>query len=197
MSYASIDDIKKIEKLSKWEDRGVPKTLYGMLSRAAQNYPNHDAVSYQIFSGPKDKAETFSWKELFDKSTQAANMFRSLGINETDVVAYVLPNANETLFSLLGGAISGIVAPINPLLDTEQIAAILRETDAKVVVTLKAFPKTDVCQKTAQAVALAPKVHTVLEVDLLRYLTPPKSWIVPLIRPKNDTQHTEKVINFN
>ena len=197
MSYASIDDIKKIEKLSKWEDRDVPKTLYGMLSRAAQNYPNHDAVSYQIFSGPKDKAETFSWKELFDKSTQAANMFRSLGINETDVVAYVLPNANETLFSLLGGAISGIVAPINPLLDTEQIAAILRETDAKVVVTLKAFPKTDVSQKTAQAVALAPNVHTVLEVDLLRYLTPPKSWIVPLIRPKNDTKHSAKVINFN
>ena len=197
MSYASIDDIKKIEKLSKWEDRDVPKTLYGMLSRAAQNYPNHDAVSYQIFSGPKDKAETFSWKELLDKSTQAANMFRSLGINETDVVAYVLPNANETLFSLLGGAISGIVAPINPLLDTEQIAAILRETDAKVVVTLKAFPKTDVCQKTAQAVALAPNVHTVLEVDLLRYLTPPKSWIVPLIRPKNDKQHSAKVINFN
>ena len=197
MSYASIDDIKKIEKLSKWEDRDVPKTLYGMLSRAAQNYPNHDAVSYQIFSGPKDKAETFSWKELFDKSTQAANMFRSLGINETDVVAYVLPNANETLFSLLGGAISGIVAPINPLLDTEQIAAILRETDAKVVVTLKAFPKTDVCQKTSQAVALAPNVHTVLEVDLLRYLTPPKSWIVPLIRPKNDKQHSAKVINFN
>ena len=197
MSYASIDDIRKIEKLSKWEDRDVPKTLYGMLSRAAQNYPNHDAVSYQIFSGPKDKAETFSWKELFDKATQAANMFRSLGINETDVVAYVLPNANETLFSLLGGAISGIVAPINPLLDTEQIAAILRETDAKVVVTLKAFPKTDVCQKTSQAVALAPNVHTVLEVDLLRYLTPPKSWIVPLIRPKNETQHSAKVINFN
>jgi len=197
MTYASIEDIKKIEKLSKWEDRDVPKTLYGMLLRAAQNYPNHDAVSYQIFSGPTDKAETFSWKEMFDKSTQAANMFRSLGINETDVVAYVLPNANETLFSLLGGAVSGIVAPINPLLDTEQIAAILRETDAKVVVTLKAFPKTDVCQKTAQAVALAPNVHTVLEVDLLRYLKPPKSWIVPLIRPKNDIQHSAKVINFN
>lgn len=30
----------------------------------------------------------------------------------------------------------------------------------------------------------APKVHTVLEIDLNRYLTPPKSWIVPLIRPK-------------
>ena len=177
------------------EDRGVPKTLYGMLSRAVQNYPNHDAVSYQIFSGPKDKAETFSWKELFDKSTQAANMFRSLGINETDVVAYVLPNANETLFSLLGAQFLE-VAPINPLLDTEQIAAILRETDAKVVVTLKAFQKLMFVKKLHRQL-LSAKCHTVLEVDLLRYLTPPKSWIVPLIRPKNDTQHSAKIINFN
>ncbi len=197
MSYALPDDLINIENEVAWKDRDNPKTLYGMISRTVQKFPNHDAVSYQIFSGPKDKAETFSWKELFDKTTQAANMFRALGVNETDVVAYVLPNSNETLLSLLGGAVSGIVAPINPLLDVEQIAAILRETNAKVVVTLKAFPKTDVCQKTAEAVALAPNVHTVLEVDLIRYLTPPKSWIVPLIRPKSNVQHSAKVIDFN
>ena len=197
MSYALPDDLINIENEVAWKDRDNPKTLYGMISRTVQKFPNHDAVSYQIFSGPKDKAETFSWKELFDKTTQAANMFRALGVSETDVVAYVLPNSNETLLSLLGGAVSGIVAPINPLLDVKQIAAILRETNAKVVVTLKAFPKTDVCQKTAEAVALAPNVHTVLEVDLLRYLTPPKSWIVPLIRPKSNVQHSAKVIDFN
>ena len=197
MGYALPGDLKNIENEAAWDDRDNPKTLYGMLLRTVQNFPNHDAVSYQIFSGPKDKAETFSWKDLFDKTTQAANMFRGLGIQETDVVAYVLPNSNETLLSLLGGAIAGIVAPINPLLDVEQIAAILRETNAKVVVTLKAFPKTDVCQKTAEALALAPNVHTVLEVDLLRYLTPPKSWIVPLIRPKYKVQHSAKIIDFN
>ena len=56
--------------------------------------------------------------------------------------------------------------------------------NAKVVVTLRPFPKTDVAQKTAEAVRHAPNVKTVLEVDLNRYLTPPKSWIVPLVRPK-------------
>ena len=81
--------------------------------------------------------------------------------------------------------VAGIVNPINPLLEPEQIAAILRETDAKVVVTLKAFPKTDIAQKTAEAVRHAPGVHTVLEIDLNTYLSPPKSWIVPLVRPKN------------
>ncbi len=55
---------------------------------------------------------------------------------------------------------AGIVNPINPLLDAEQIGAILRETEAKVVVTLKAFPKTDVAQKVAEAVrAWRPNVE--------------------------------------
>ena len=67
---------------------------------------------------------------------------------------------------MLGGQVAGIVNPMNPLLEPEQIGAILRETGAKVVVTLRAFPKTDLAQKVAKAVALAPNVKTVLEVDL-------------------------------
>ena len=61
-------------------------------------------------------------------------------------------------------AVAGIVNPINPLLEPEKISAILRETNAKVVVTLKAFPKTDLPQKVAEAVKFAPNVKTVLEM---------------------------------
>ena len=115
----------------------------------------------------------------------------------TDVVAYVLPNCNETVITLLGGAVAGIANPINPLLEAEQIGSILRETNAKVVVTLRPFPKTDVAEKTAEAVKLAPNVTTVLEVDLCRYLTAPKSWIVPLIRPKLKVTNQATYKNFN
>ena len=182
MGFANLEDLLAIEKESKWEDRDLPSTLFGLLSRTAQSFPNRPAVSYQILSGPKDKAETLTWSELHTKTIQAANMFRSLGVGSKDVVAYILPNANETVLTLLGGAIAGIANPINPLLDAEQIGAILRETNAKVVVTMKAFPKSDVPQKASKAVSLAPNVTSVIEVDLNRYLTPPKSWIVPLIR---------------
>ena len=68
------------------------------------------------------------------------------------------PTALETAVTLLGGMVAGIVNPINPLLEPEQISAILRETKAKVVVTLQAFPKTDVPQKVAEAVRHAPSV---------------------------------------
>ena len=196
MAFASVADRDRIENEMAWEARDTAVTLKGMLDRAEANFGARNAVSYQLFSGPKDKKETLTWAQLNGKASQAANMFRSMGIGPKDVVAFVLPNANETIYTLLGAAIAGIVNPINPLLEPEQISAILRETGAKVVVTLKPFPKTDVAQKVAEAVKDAPGVTTVLEVDLLRYLTPPKSWIVPLIRPKNPVSHHAKVLNF-
>ena len=184
MEFASIKDSISIEQEMPWSERDVPTTLYEMLSKTVSKYPSPPAITFHLTSGAKDKAETLTWQQLHDKTCQAANLFRSLGIGENDVVACVLPNCNETAITILGGAIAGIINPINPLLEPEQIGAILRETKAKVVVTLRAFPKTDIAQKTAEAVRHAPGVHTVLEIDLNRYLTPPKSLIVPLIRPK-------------
>jgi fatty-acyl-CoA synthase len=198
-TFANCADVRALENEMPWEARDVPATLYGLISRTAKRFADRPAISYQIFSGATDKAETLNWHQLHSKVTQAANMFRALGIGESDVVAYVLPNCTEAVHTLIGGAVAGIANPVNPLLDAEQIAAILRETKAKVVVTLRPFPKTDVAQKVAAAVKLAPGVTTVLEVDLLRYLTPPKSWIVPLLRPKNPgaAGHQAKVLNFS
>ena len=157
MTFAGIEDRNAIAAEMPWEDRDVATTLYGLLSNTAQKFPDNNAVSYQIFSGPKDKAETLSWRELHGRVTQAANLFRSLGVGEKDVVAYVLPNCNETTITLLGGAVAGIVSPINPLLDAEQIGAILREVGASVVVTLRPFPKTAVApDPAARSVACEP-----------------------------------------
>ena len=195
-TFASRGDLKAIEAEMPWADRDVGRTIHDFLGRAKAAHGTRPAVSFQLTAGPSDPAQTLTWNGLHAQVTQAANMFRSLGIGEKDVVAYVLPNCMETVVTMLAGAVAGIVNPINPLLEPEQIAAILRETKAKIVVTLKAFPKTDLPQKVAQAVQFAPGVKTVLEVDLLRYLTPPKSWIVPLIRPKNPAVHTANVCSF-
>jgi acyl-CoA synthetase (AMP-forming)/AMP-acid ligase II len=195
--FVTRADRDAVEREMPWAARGVPRTLYGFLSRTRELHGGRNAVSYQILSDPGSKAETLTWAELHARVTRAANLFRSLGVGENDVVAYLLPNATETVVTLLAGAVAGVVNPINPLLEPEQIAGILRETGAKVLVTLKPFPKTDVPQKAAEAVRLAPNVTTVLEVDLNRYLTPPKRWIVPFIRPKVAVAHKAVVKDFN
>ena len=194
--FATMADRDALQAEMPWADRDVPVTLFQALTRAKAAHGDRKALSFQLQSGPRDPAETLTWAEMHARVTQTANLFRSLGIGETDVVAMVLPNAVETALVLLGGAVAGIVNPINPLLEPEQIAAILRETGATVMVTLKAFPKTDVPQKVAAALLLAPGVTTVLEVDLNRYLSPPKRWIVPFLRPKNPVAHRARVLSF-
>ncbi|WP_372804918.1 AMP-binding protein, partial [Loktanella salsilacus] len=197
MGYAGRADAAAIEAETPWANRDVPVTTFAQLTQTAGKFPDRPAVTFQLESGPKDPAETLTWSQLLDRTVQSANLFRSLGIREGDVVAFMLPNCTEAVLTYLGGQIAGIVNPINPLLEPEQIAAILRETGAKVLVTMKSFPKSDVAQKAAAAVALAPNVGHVIEVDLLRYLTGAKKLIVPWIRPKNVANHKAKIMDFD
>ena len=195
-NYATQADLKAVEAEMPWADRDVARTMYDFLSRTKAAHGPRPAISYQLFSAPDAPKQTLSWNDLHGRVTQAANLFRSLGVGPQDVVAYVLPNTLETAVTLLGGAVAGIVNPINPLLEADQISAILRETGAKVVVTLKPFPKTDIAQKVAEAVRHAPTVKAVVEVDLLTYLTGLKKVIVPLLRPKNPVAHHAEVMSF-
>ncbi|MXU66531.1 acyl-CoA synthetase [Oceanomicrobium pacificus] len=193
---ATMADKIAIETQTPWAERQSARTLFEFVGNTANAWPDRPAVSFQLKSGPTDKNVTVSWADLRANVARTANMLRRIGIGETDVVAYILPNSLETVYTLLGGATAGIVNPINPLLEPEQISAILRETGARAVVTLAPFPKTDVAQKVAEAVRHAPNVKTVLQVDLKRYLSPPISWLVPLLRPKLEVHHHADVLDF-
>jgi fatty-acyl-CoA synthase len=196
-TFKNLADIKAIEAEAAWEARDVGRTIHDFLSRTKAAHGAKPAITFMLQSEPGSRAQTLTWDGLHARVTQAANLFRRLGVGPKDVVAYVLPNALETAVTLLGGAVAGIVNPINPLLEPDQIAAILRETGAKVVVTLRAFPKTELPQRVAEAVRLAPGVTTVLEVDLAPYLGIPKAWIAHFLRPKFAPAHQARVLNFN
>lgn len=150
--YATREDFRALEAEMPWADRDVPRTIHEALSRVKAAHGARPAISYQLLSDPGAANATLTWAGLHDQVTRAANLFRTLGVGPTDVVAYVLPNTLETAVTLLGGMVAGIANPINPLLEPSQISSILRETKAKVVVTLRAFPKTDIAQKVAEAV---------------------------------------------
>ncbi len=173
------------------------RTIYGLLTAVRDSHGQRDAISYQLLSDPAARAETFSWATLHCEVTRTANMFRDLGIGSGDVVAYLLPNTSETVLTLLGGMVAGKVCPINPLLGVDQIVGILEAADAKILVTLKSSPKTDIAQKASAAVARVPSISHVIEVDLLRPLTPPQSWIASLMRPRNPVNHPARRLDFN
>ena len=195
--YADRAGRDAIEAECAWRARDVPATLRAALAEAARRHGPRPAVSFQLLSTPGSRAETLSWAALESRAIRVANLLRHLGIGEGDTVALVLPNATETVVALLAGAIAGVVNPINPLLEPEQIAGILRETDARVVITLAPFPKTEIAEKVARAVHFAPRVHTVLTVDLARHLDAPRRWLVPLLRPRRPGFAHVEVLDFN
>lgn len=194
--FSNQKDRDLVEAEGPFDSLDLPRSIHAFIARTAERVPDRPAISFQLLSGPRDHATTLTWREVLERVTETANLFRKLGVGPSDTVAYLLPNSIETPIVLLAGATAGIVNPINPLLDAEQIAAILRETRAKVLVTLKAFPKTDVAQKAAEAVAAAPGVTHVLEVDLNRHLRGPKRLLVSLLRPRVKRRHKAKVLDF-
>lgn len=194
--FDSMEDRNRVEAEAPWSARDLPCDIHAMLEATAAAHPHRPAFSFQLLSDPAAPAETLSWAEFRAQATQAANLFRALGVGPADAVAYVLPNATETALSLVGGMTAGIVCPINPLLSVGQIAALLRETRAKVVVTLRAFPRTDVARRVALALQEVPEVETLLEVDLARYLTGFRRLLVPLARPRREGGHRARVLDF-
>jgi len=181
---ATLADKRAVEAEMPVTERWQARSLYRQLVETAGRFPDRPAMTFQLRSGPKDKAVTLSWRQFRETVTRAANLFRRLGVGDGDTVAFVLPNGIEAAVTILAGATAGIVNPVNPLLAPEHIAHILRDTRAKVLVTLAPFPKSDLAERVAAALAEAPDVETVLTVDLAQYLAPPLRWIVPLIRPK-------------
>jgi len=196
VEWATIDDKYAIEAVP-FHERWRVNTVYEMLVDAATRFPSRPAISFQIKSGPKDKAETLDWATVHAQVTRLANTLRAAGVGPDDAVAVLLPNCNETVITLLAGMAVGKVNPINPLLEVEQIASLLRETGAKALVTLAPFPKTDIAQKSHAAAVYVPGLELILEVDLKRYISPPLSWVVPLMRPSVEIGHAAKVEDFH
>ena len=180
-----------------WSVIDKPVTIHELITNTRDRVGDSDAFSFQLLSSPDSAADTLTWNQFHEQVTRTANMFRGLGIGENDVIAYLLPNTTETALTLLGGMVAGKVNPINPLLSVEQIAGILRASNAKVLVTLKSFPKTNISQLASAAVAKAPGVRHVIEIDMLGYIKPPKSWIAGLLRPKNPVRYTVPVSDFS
>ena len=58
--FATVADRDAVEAEKPWEARKRPATLYGFLSEVAKTHGSRPALSFQILSGPTDKAETLS-----------------------------------------------------------------------------------------------------------------------------------------
>lgn len=164
--FTNMADIDAFES-TPLEARDLPATTYEALQRGAAINPDAVAINFFLSGADYDKPKVLTHRELLAKVTQTANALRKLGIGREDVVAYVLPNLPETHFTIWGGSAAGRVLAINPLMEADQIADLLRAANAKVLVTLEKTPKTDLWQKCQAAVVTVPSIQHIVSAASL------------------------------
>ena len=113
-----------------------PTSTYALLQAAAERFGDAPALTFIRDAADFRHGHTWSFRELLEKVTQAANLFHTVGVGANDVVAYALPNLPQTHFALWGAEAAGIAMAINPALPREQTADLLRAAGARVLVAM-------------------------------------------------------------
>ncbi|WNJ16764.1 acyl-CoA synthetase [Pontibacter sp. G13] len=175
----TIEDIEAIEQ-TPFEDQQLPASTYAYLQQGAAINP--DAPALTFFAQAKDDlfkdSETYSYRAFMRHIHQTGNMMNDLGIGPEDVVSMVLPNLPEAHFTIWGTQTTGIVNPINPLLEAHQIKEILQAAKTSVLVTIAPFPNTDIWEKIDSIRHELPDLKTILRINIEDHLSGIKKWAV-------------------
>jgi fatty-acyl-CoA synthase len=151
-------------------NQGLPPSTYDALSISAKSRPDAKALSFFLAADTYDRAFSWTYAELLEEVTRAANLFHKLGVDAEHPVALVLPNLPETHFAIWGGEAAGVVLVINPLFEPGQIRDLLRVARARVLVTLAPSPGVDLWARLAPQLCGLQDLRSVARLDLSAYL---------------------------
>lgn len=90
MKVATYDDVLAIER-TPLAERNIPSTPYAMLRAGAAIAPDAPALTFFAQASRFTEATVWSHRELVHRTTQAGNLFRRLGVERGDAVAFILP----------------------------------------------------------------------------------------------------------
>ena len=172
-SIVGLSDIEALERVPL-EQRDLPSSTYELLQRSAQRHGQRIALSCLLHGSAAEEPLRISYAELFARVTQTANALHRLGLESHQAVSFLLPNLPQTHYVIWGGEAAGIVNAINPLLEPEHIAELIRASNTRVLVTLAPFPGTDLWQKVAGLRAQLPELYAIVVVDPANLLPAPQ-----------------------
>ncbi len=102
--------------------------LTQLLAKAVSNYPEKTAIVYDNVR--------MSYRELYSKVEGLSKGLNSIGLNQGDCVALLLPNCPEFAIAFYAAAnLKAIALPLNHLFKVEEISYYLADSDVKVIIT--------------------------------------------------------------
>jgi acyl-CoA synthetase (AMP-forming)/AMP-acid ligase II len=166
---ASLHDVETIEA-ERPDPIGDVRSTYDLLRRGAQLYPDAPALSFFLRTKDHMCPRVWSHRDWIARITQTANMFRQMGVQRNEVVAFILPNLPETHWTIWGGEAAGIVLATNPLLEPAMMAELMNAARPRLLVTLAPTPGTDIWEKAREAVGAVGSLARVLTISPMSHL---------------------------
>jgi fatty-acyl-CoA synthase len=160
-ALGSEADLRAFES-TPYVDRIAAQSTYDALRIGAAHDPAATAIRFLPQASPDEPGMTVSYAVFLQRVTQAANAFTALGVGPDDVVSLLLPLLPQSFYALFGAEAAGIANPVNPLLEPEQIAGILRAAGTRVLVTLG--PGSEIWDKVQRIRAELPQLKAIVVV---------------------------------
>ncbi|HLB12403.1 MAG TPA: long-chain fatty acid--CoA ligase [Dehalococcoidia bacterium] len=164
----------------KHYEEGVPHSiqypsvpLHRTLEDTAARFPDHTALA---FLGNK-----VTYRQLNAQADRFASALQGLGVGKGDRVAVILPNCPQFVVAFYGTLkAGGVVVPTNPLYVEREVEHQLRDSGARVVVTLTKF------YPTVQKVQPKTAVEHVVATNIKEYFPAVKRLLFTLLLEAKD-----------
>lgn len=165
------DGRRRLRQERPWLDHyddGVPYTIgippvpmHRMLRSAARRFPLRTAIVYE--------GNRLTYRRLNRESSRFANMLRAIGLAPGDRVLVLLPNLPQVVIAYFGILkAAAVVVFTTPLSEPEELARQVRDSGARVLVTLTRHAA------MAQAVKAKTQLEHVILTNVKDYLPEPK-----------------------
>ena len=134
-AFTTLADIQRLEQTPR-EQTAPHRSPYALIRATAERFPEREAFCFLPDADLATEPRRTTYRALLADIHRAANLFRSLGVGPDDAVALLAPNTPEAHAVLWGAQLAGRVCPINYLLQPDHIAALLKASNAKLLVAL-------------------------------------------------------------
>jgi acetyl-CoA synthetase len=153
---------------AKWYVGGTLNAAYNCIDRHVEAGTG-DRVAIHWVGEPEDDRRTFTYADLKDEVSKAANALIELGVGKGDPVAIYLPMIPETVISMLACARIGAVhTVVFGGFSSDALVTRINELDARVVITsdggYRRGAPSALKPAVDEAMAKCPDVRTVLVV---------------------------------
>nr|WP_184663314.1 AMP-binding protein [Texcoconibacillus texcoconensis] len=165
------------------------KALHMYLQEAAEDEPEKVALEFM--------GTEMTYEEVYHQSLALCERLQSLGIEQGDRVAIMLPNCPQAVISYYGTLMAGaVVVQTNPLYVERELENQIVDSGAKLIICL------DMVYPRVMNIFGHTNLEHVIVTKVEEYLPFPKSMIYPLMKKRNhqmlvNTYHTDHTHSLN